>query len=504
MTDLLLNAICTLLLIFVTATAVICFFQCSDRRLMRSYVTVSGCVFGWLLAVLLYRVTQDKELAVFLDNLPLPFVAFLPVALLLMTLHFYNRGKIITKKRILLLCIIPLCTTCIVLSPPLRFLIRYGHVMVSTAPLHLTDYTWNWWFYLHTAYSYLVSMASVVVAIIHHRYRPSGYAIPSGLLVASILCTLAGNVFTIIQVLDIDATMVTSSIGLVILYIAIANNPAVDFLMIAQRQLVRNMEDAVFIMNKQRQVVETNTAALHWLREIGFQAELPYDFEQVKRHLDAIGGTVKSSELQPDGQNIFLYISGELVVYTLSEKQVVDRKGSAIGSYYALTDITQYSKMIAWLEQEADIDQLTGIANRRVYEQQCLEMDRMENLPLSVMIADVNGLKSVNDRFGHHQGDDLLRLISKTMARLCPQNAVYARIGGDEFAMILPRCTEESVRALMEKVKASLRREESELYLPSVALGAATKTHMGQNLQELVDTADKNMYLQKEYDRRER
>jgi len=232
---------------------------------MRSYIAVGSSVFGWLLAVVLYRLTHDSELALFLDNLPFPFIAFLPIAVLMMTLHFYNIGKYLTKKMIVLLCFIPLCTSLTALIPSLNFLIRYDHVMVTMSPLHLAKFTWNWWFYVHTVYSYLVSMASVVIAILRHRKQPSGYAIPSGLLVASILCTLTGNFFTIINALDIDMTMFSSTVGLLILYIAIANNPGVEYLMIAHKQFINNMEDAVFIMNKQKQVVELNAAAQSWI-----------------------------------------------------------------------------------------------------------------------------------------------------------------------------------------------------------------------------------------------
>ena len=199
---------------------------------------------------------------------------------------------------------------------------------------------------------------------------------------------------------------------------------------------------------------------------------------------------------------MFLSIHDELVVYTMSERQVVDNKGQIIGLYIAVKDITQYNKMVTMLEQEADIDQLTGIANRRSYEQQYMEMDKEENLPLSVIIADVNGLKKVNDQLGHNFGDELLCSVVTAILRACPENAFFARIGGDEFAIIIPRCANVTVNSLIEEMKESLKHEKTELFIPSVAFGAATKTHIEQNMQNLISEADKKMYQQKEYDRR--
>ena len=502
MTDLVLNAVCAILLAFVTATAVICYFQCPDKRLRQSYTAVGFCMFGWLISVILYRSTESGELAVYFDNLPFPFIAFLPVSVFTMTLFFYNRGEYATKRNIVLISLIPFCTTLVALVPQLSFLLRHGHVMVSTGPLHLAAFTWNWWFYLHTAYSYLVSMASVLLAVSHHRKQPSGYGIPSGLLVASIICTLAGNLYSIVNRSQVDSTMVTSSLATVIIYIAIASNPGVEYLAIAHKQLVADMDQAVFVLGKQGQVVEVNNAALNWLKAIGFSDSLPYEFDNVLDCLEKRGGVVKDSFLHTADQNVFLQIGDEMVVYTLSKRQVADRKSQIMGSYIALTDITQYSQMISQLEQEAEIDYLTGIGNRRVFEMQYKQMDTVENLPISLILADVNGLKMVNDRYGHQIGDKLLCSVARAMVHICPQNGVAARIGGDEFALIAPNCSGEDIQILATAIKDALREEKNEMYTPSVALGFATKMHVSQNLQELLVEADNKMYIEKGYDRR--
>ena len=502
MNDILLNAICTILLIFTTATVVICYYQCPNKRLMYAYVAVGGCVFGWLLSVILYRLTPSKELALYLDNVPFPFIAFLPVAFFLLTLLFYNKGEYITRRMITMLSIIPICTSVIALYPPLSVLLRYDHMMKAMGPLRIAVYEWNWWFYMHTAYCYLISMASVIVAFVQHRKQHSSYTIPSVLLIVSVFLTIVGNFYSIITKSPANTTMIASGISIVILYISIANNPGVEYLSIAHKQLFHNMDNPVFILNNQCQVVELNDAAINWLNMIGFSEELPYAFSQVLSCLNERGGVVKRCFIKNTDQNIFLQYYGEMIVYTLAERQIDDKNGQKIGSYIALTDITQYSKTISRLEQVADTDQLTGIANRRMYEQKCVEMDVVKNLPLSIMIADINGLKDVNNQFGHHHGDRLVRIVARTIARVCPKNAVVARIGGDEFAMIAPRCADEDIKYLMYKVNEILKSEKNDLFTPSVSFGIATKTSFKQNLRALINEADKNMYQQKKYDRR--
>lgn len=502
MTDLVLNAICAVLLIFITATVVICMFQCTDRRLARAYFMVGSCVSGWLFSVILYRITSNETLALYFDNLALAFISFLPVMLLMLIAFFYKQGKCITKKLKIILCIIPFCTTLVVLIPQLNFLIRYVHKIVSIAPLHVATYAWNWWFYVHLIYSYIITMTSVVIVVTQHNKQPSGYALPSGLIVISICLTIIGNLIALVSKLEIDMTMITSCISIVLLYIAIANNPGTEYLTIARNELFDSMENAVFVMNSKRQVVATNAAALNWLKLIGFNNELSYEFEEILSHLSENGATIKENPVHHAGKSVYLRSGDNLVVYTLAEQYVADKKGRMMGSYVSLTDITYYSQMIARFEQDAEIDALTKIPNRRAYERQCIEMDTKGNLPLSIMIADVNGLKQVNDQLGHQYGDELLCLVAKIITRICPERAVAARIGGDEFALIAPCCGSKDIKALIDEAKKIFCQEKNELYLPSVAMGVATKTNVEQDLQVLIREADKAMYRQKEYDRR--
>jgi diguanylate cyclase (GGDEF)-like protein len=134
-----------------------------------------------------------------------------------------------------------------------------------------------------------------------------------------------------------------------------------------------------------------------------------------------------------------------------------------------------------------------------VFDQKCLAMDIAENYPLSIMIADVNDLKEINDSLGHKYGDDLLCIVARTIMRLRPENAVLARIGGDEFALIVPHCTGEEITAMVLTLKELLKQEGNKHFTPSVALGTTTKTHIGQDLKKLINDADKNMYQQKDY-----
>lgn len=82
---------------------------------------------------------------------------------------------------------------------------------------------------------------------------------------------------------------------------------------------------------------------------------------------------------------------------------------------------------------------MTGLYNLRFYEEELTRLDTAGNYPLSIVMGDVNGLKLINDSFGHAAGDELLRKASEIIRKGCRADDKVARIGGDEFVLILPR-----------------------------------------------------------------
>lgn len=104
-------------------------------------------------------------------------------------------------------------------------------------------------------------------------------------------------------------------------------------------------------------------------------------------------------------------------------------------------------------------DYLTGLYNRRYYEQALKNLDKKENLPLTLLMGDVNGLKLVNDTQGHLMGDELLKKTAEVIRQVCRKDDIIARLGGDEFIVILPKtdCNKiDQIIARMKKLVAKL------------------------------------------------
>ncbi len=142
-------------------------------------------------------------------------------------------------------------------------------------------------------------------------------------------------------------------------------------------------------------------------------------------------------------------------------------------------------------------DSLTNLKNRRYYEETLIKLDVEENYPLTIVMADINGLKLVNDAFGHQSGDELLIACAKILKNSCGEENLIARIGGDEFVMVLPNTNENKVEAIISKIEEEAAQIKIESIPLSISFGYKTKHHSNENVQSTYRSAEDSMYRKK-------
>jgi diguanylate cyclase (GGDEF)-like protein/PAS domain S-box-containing protein len=175
--------------------------------------------------------------------------------------------------------------------------------------------------------------------------------------------------------------------------------------------------------------------------------------------------------------------------------------GQEINLLTVLAEIT--SNVLARQKTETNIryisfhDQLTGLYNRHYLEIEMERLDTARQLPLTIIMADLNGLKLINDTYGHDRGDKMLMEAAGIIRNACREEDIIARWGGDEFVVLLPQTAEAEALLICKRITEGCNGTFVEDVPVSIALGIATKTSETKNLIETLQEAENEMYRQK-------
>lgn len=161
----------------------------------------------------------------------------------------------------------------------------------------------------------------------------------------------------------------------------------------------------------------------------------------------------------------------------------------------SLTDISARKKAEAYLEYLGQHDVLTGLRNRAFFSDELNRLERRGPWPISVIVIDVNNLKLTNDENGHAGGDAQLRRLGEVLRKAVERPATASRIGGDEFALLLPATDARGAEHLIDQLHELIAvNNQFHGGIPlSVSIGRATSQD-GERLEQLVHRADQEMY----------
>lgn len=178
------------------------------------------------------------------------------------------------------------------------------------------------------------------------------------------------------------------------------------------------------------------------------------------------------------------------------------RDGKVIGGVVTFIDITDRKKKEEEIKYLSSHDMLTGLQNKWSFEKNLEIVDTPENLPISIIFADINGLKLTNDIFGHSAGDELIIKSSQILKKHCRNNDIIARIGGDEFIILLPNTNKENAKKVVDRINQAFSDSCVVAIKCSLSIGMDTKVSEDQSLKEIMSNAEDAMYRDKALNRR--
>jgi diguanylate cyclase (GGDEF)-like protein/PAS domain S-box-containing protein/putative nucleotidyltransferase with HDIG domain len=268
-------------------------------------------------------------------------------------------------------------------------------------------------------------------------------------------------------------------------------------------QTLKSMGDGVIIVDRNKKIEFINDAAARLIGWDSFFATgRKYDEVVVLSFDDAQNDPVDTTLVTGEASKILNYakmVSKDNEYYYVSgvSSPIYSGAESKLSVVFVFRDITERIEQRKKIEYISFHDYLTGIYNRRFFEEELARLDVKRNLPISIMLGDINGLKLTNDVFGHKHGDLLIKKVAEILKDTMRSDDIIARWGGDEFVMLLPNTDSKSAADIAKRVEAKMNNSSISPLGCSISLAFDVKTEISMDVQRVLANAEAKMYLKK-------
>ena len=257
--------------------------------------------------------------------------------------------------------------------------------------------------------------------------------------------------------------------------------------------------DAVISTNVNGFVVLFNNAAERltgWLQEQAIGKHIDQVFSLVNEQI-IVQATITKQTINASDTALLTTRQGHYIAVEATAAPIVGTLGSVDGVVVVFRDNSVKRQEQQHMETMMLRDPLTGLRNRRAFDAEIKRLDQKRYYPLILVVADVNNLKLTNDAFGHDAGDELLRQVAKVLVDSCRETDIIARIGGDEFILLLPNTDVPYADLIINRMNETLAQLSIHDMPITVSFGHALKESQDTPMLQLFQEAETGMYRKK-------
>ena len=368
---------------------------------------------------------------------------------------------------------------------------------IAIFDVELRPFIYGPWFYVHALYSYALILLSCIVFFIK-IFSPQ---VKNRKAVIAI--TVSVFIFAIMNIIG-TFIVLTEPIMLISLFAHLVSINALYFLTywdmdqkglyLGKKDFFQDFSQPVLIFNTKAELLETNTAAVQFFTKVNIPIQKYSLYSDM--FCSRFFAPIQSQE--QTGHALYMQHRATGKVFLCRKKTVLNpQNNKSVGTILIMYDADMLGELIQQIERNAFTDALCGCLNRSCFELRKETIVQNAEKPCLLLVADIDGLKRVNDVFGHNAGDDYIQTCASILKQAINTSNMLFRIGGDEFAAFIPQCTGTDTATIIKKIE-TLCAKQKKSWPVSISVGFSIIEKDNANLMQLFAQADSAMYAHKQ------
>jgi diguanylate cyclase (GGDEF)-like protein/PAS domain S-box-containing protein len=460
----------------------------------------------WIVGQALEMAALDLPTKIFWANIEYIPITLISVTYFYLVLKFTRRESWLTSRWVAFILItIPIAVNILIWTNDIHGLIRQNIFLDYSGSFPTVGKTYGPVFWIFAVYNYVIAIVTLIVLANGYREKISLYRKQISFLFVALFLPAISNLLQVtgLNPFHVDVTPPVLGISAVIISWGIFRYRLFDVVPIAHSIIIREMRTGMIVLDNEGRFLDVNPAAREMLdlpakNLIGLLME---------KELSNLPDLIR---IYQEGKNAICEIafkSNEVLnYYEVSFMQVKNSDKEFIGWLLQIYDITERKISEETNRHAAFHDPLTGLPNRNCFQalfSKELSYAEMRSDVLTVAFLDLDNFKIINDTWGHIAGDRVLCEVAERLRRTLRESDTIARIGGDEYAIILPHVgNSETIKKIGNKIQESLQQSidfQNVSVQVNASIGFSVFPRDAENIEDLLAKADKAMYMAKDY-----
>lgn len=451
-------------------------------------------LFGWNFTFFIFLILPNTIAMQFAHSAGYIFIAFAALTFFFFSYVHFTETEHINKKLLSALIIIPLITSAVTFMYPFTGFFQSYTTEITFTPIKHLESLLGPWFYVHATYSYLLIIIGSVLLVIKSLKKVTRNRLMYILIAIIAVIYCFQNIFVtfVNNNFSTYSTRIMHMLLLNIFFWTTFLDKDSVLTYYGKYTYIEKTSTPLLFFNLKNELIHINPSAYYFFDEIHipYKKYMPYDSIFDLTTFSLLG----NNYFEKTSEYFYLQHKQSLQVYYIEKSPIYHKK--ALGYSINLNNMKILDTLIENLEKYAYLDSLCQCSNRTLFENQKYDFLKTAQLPSAIAIADLDNLKHVNDTFGHHTGDEYLKIACSILQSVIDTKDSLFRYGGDEFILFFQNTSKSKMEKIINTVEQKCAQQQKE-FVVNISVGYSLIENREKSFEQHFQIADSNMYKQK-------